>query len=179
MRDIRKDRLISYEEALKLKKEGKKVSRYSWNGKGMFVVMQKGYPDGIPCNKQTAEAWGMNEGDLFKCEPYFQIKTASGSHAMWVPSVGDILATDWFEVTDTILEIMKLESGETLEEIKKEKGGIAYGGEVYPDEQNDAYSDLEDVIDNTASLDEHIEEFFETKDEYQKFVYSLDSDVVK
>lgn len=37
----------------------------------------------------------MNEGDLFKCEPYLQIKTADGSHAMWVPSIGDILAEDW------------------------------------------------------------------------------------
>lgn len=24
-----------------------------------------------------------------------QIKTADGSHAMWVPSIGDILAEDW------------------------------------------------------------------------------------
>lgn len=44
---------------------------------------------------ETAKAWGMNEGDLFKCEPYLQIKTADGSHAMWVPSIGDILAEDW------------------------------------------------------------------------------------
>ena len=59
------------------------------------LVYQKGYPDGIPCNLQTAKAWGMNEGDLFKCDPYLQIKTADGSHAMWVPSIGDILAEDW------------------------------------------------------------------------------------
>lgn len=66
-----------------------------WNGKGIFVVYQKGYPDGIPCNLQTAKAWGMNEGDLFKCEPYLQIKTTDGSHAMWVPSIRDVLAEDW------------------------------------------------------------------------------------
>ena len=45
--------------------------------------------------KRQAKAWGMNEGDLFKCDPYLQIKTADGSHAMWVPSIGDILAEDW------------------------------------------------------------------------------------
>lgn len=61
----------------------------------MFVVMQKAYPDGILCNKQTADAWGLKEGDLFKCNPYFQIKNADGSHSMWVPSVGDLLANDW------------------------------------------------------------------------------------
>ena len=38
---------------------------------------------------------GLNEGDLFKCEPYLQIKMTNGSHAMWVPSINDILAEDW------------------------------------------------------------------------------------
>lgn len=47
--------------ALELCKKGVKVAREGWNGKGLFVVYQKGYPQGIPCNKQTAEAWGMNE----------------------------------------------------------------------------------------------------------------------
>lgn len=42
--------------ALELLKKGAKVAREGWNGKGMFVVYQKGYPDGIPCNAQTAAA---------------------------------------------------------------------------------------------------------------------------
>ena len=84
--------------ALELLKKGNKVARKGWNGKGMFVVYQKGYPDGIPCNKQTAEAWGMNEGDLFKCNPYLQIKNVDGSHSMWVPSIGDVLSEDWIVV---------------------------------------------------------------------------------
>lgn len=81
--------------ALELARKGVKVARESWNGKGMFIVYQKGYPQGIPCNKQTAEAWGMNEGDLFVCNPYLQIRQADGSHSMWVPSMDDILADDW------------------------------------------------------------------------------------
>ncbi|WP_433956982.1 DUF2829 domain-containing protein [Cytobacillus horneckiae] len=81
--------------ALENLKAGKKVCRKGWNGKGMFAVLQKGYPAGIPCNKQTAEAWGMKEGELFKVRPYFQLKTAQGDHAMWVPSGSDILANDW------------------------------------------------------------------------------------
>ena len=87
--------MMNFGQALEALKEGKKLCRAGWNGKGMFVVYQKGYPQGIACNKQTAEAWGMNEGDLFKCEPYLQIRTAQGSHAMWVPSIGDVLAEDW------------------------------------------------------------------------------------
>lgn len=81
--------------AIALAKNGHKIARDGWNGRGMFVVYQKGYPKGIPCNKQTAEAWGMNEGELFVCNPYLQIKQVNGSHSMWVPSVGDVLAEDW------------------------------------------------------------------------------------
>jgi hypothetical protein len=81
--------------ALDLCKKGCKIAREGWNGKRMFVVYQKGYPQGIPCNKQTAEAWGLKEGDLFVCNPYLQIKCEDGSHSMWVPSINDVLADDW------------------------------------------------------------------------------------
>lgn len=86
---------LTFGIAVELMKKGTKVARSGWNGKGMFIVYQKGYPNGIPCNKQTADAWGLNEGDLFKCNPYLQIKCADGSHSMWVPSINDVLAEDW------------------------------------------------------------------------------------
>lgn len=89
---------VRFGEAIRLMKQGHKMTRKGWNGKGMFVVYQKGYPEGIPCNKQTAEAYGMNEGDLFKCNPYFQIRNVDGSHSMWVPSINDCLAEDWVTV---------------------------------------------------------------------------------
>ena len=84
--------------AIEALKKGLKVARKGWNGKGMFVVYQKAYPQGIPCNKQTAEAWGIKEGDLFVCNPYLQIKNVNGSHSMWVPSIGDVLSEDWYIV---------------------------------------------------------------------------------
>lgn len=89
---------MRFGEALRKLKSGKKVARKGWNGKGMFVVYQKGYPDGIPCNQNTADAWGLKVGDPFKCEPYLQIKMTNGSHAMWVPSINDVLSEDWGEV---------------------------------------------------------------------------------
>lgn len=90
--------MFDFGEALHNLKAGKRVSRHGWNGKGMSVVYQKGYPNGIPCNKQTAEAWGMNMGDLFRCDPYLQISTPDGSHSMWAPSIRDCLAEDWYIV---------------------------------------------------------------------------------
>ncbi len=86
---------LNFGEAIEAVKAGKKIAREGWNGKGMFVVYQKGYPEGISCNAQTAAAWGLNEGDLFRCEPYLQIKMVKGSHSMWVPSVNDVLSEDW------------------------------------------------------------------------------------
>ena len=86
---------FTFGEAVRRLKAGQKVTRKGRNGKGMFVVYQKGYPQGIPCNKQTAEAWGLNEGDLFVCNPYLQIRCVDGSHSMWVPSINDCLAEDW------------------------------------------------------------------------------------
>lgn len=88
---------LTFGQALEIMKAGpgSRLSRPSWNGRGMFVVLQKAYPEGIPCNENTAEAWGMEVGDLFKVNPYLQIKNADGSHAMWVPSIGDLMAEDW------------------------------------------------------------------------------------
>lgn len=87
---------LNFSEALDLLKQGVHIARKGWNGKGMFVVYQPAYPQGIPCNAQTAKVWGLKEGDLFKCEPYLQIRMTNGSHAMWVPSINDILAEDWY-----------------------------------------------------------------------------------
>lgn len=89
---------MSWGEAFDKCRNGYAISRKGWNGKNLQVVFQKGYPDGVPCNAQTAEAWGLREGDLFKCDPYLQINTTDGSHAMWVPSIRDLMANDWFVV---------------------------------------------------------------------------------
>lgn len=76
-----------------LKRREKPLRRVSWP-KDKFVVCQKGYPDGIHCNKQTAEAWRIKEGDLFKCAPYMQIQE-NGTHYMWTPNTEDLFAEDW------------------------------------------------------------------------------------
>lgn len=86
---------LTFGEALEAVKQGKRIARAGWNGKGMFVVYQKGYPEGIACNKNTAEAWDLNEGDLFVVQPYLQIQNVDKSHSMWVPSINDCLAEDW------------------------------------------------------------------------------------
>lgn len=83
-------------EAIRYIKAGKRVMRKSW--KDTCIAYQKGYPDGISCNKQTAEAWGIEEGSKFICNPYLQLQRKDGDsyiHDMYNPSNEDILAEDW------------------------------------------------------------------------------------
>ena len=87
--------VMDFGQALDHMKGGRRMTRIAWNDRAIGVVYQKGYPEGIPCNANTASAWGMDIGDLFKCEPYLQISTADGSHRMWAPCADDCLATDW------------------------------------------------------------------------------------
>jgi hypothetical protein len=74
---------------------GKKISRMGWNGQGMFVVYQQGYPDGIAINANTAQATGIPEGTVMRFRPYLMFKTAEGDFVPWVASQTDLLASDW------------------------------------------------------------------------------------
>lgn len=84
--------------AIEAAKKGKKISRRGWNGKGMYVIYRTGYPEGIPCNKNTADAVGIPEGTLFKVRPYLQMKCVDDTFQMWLASQSDILADDWYIV---------------------------------------------------------------------------------
>jgi len=77
-----------------------RVARSGWNGKGMWVVLQAGYPDGIPINGNTALATGIPEGTVCKFRPYLMMRTADGSFVPWVASQTDLLADDWYVVED-------------------------------------------------------------------------------
>lgn len=61
-------------------KEGKKVARIGWNGKGMYLMLQ--VPD---------------ENSKMK-QPYIYIVPSEADVIPWVASQRDILAEDWYEV---------------------------------------------------------------------------------
>lgn len=82
--------------ALDTLKAGGKVSRPVW-GKGTYVVLQKGYPDGIPINRNTAEATGEPEGTVMVFRPYLMVKLADGTFVPFVPTLDHLLADDWQE----------------------------------------------------------------------------------
>lgn len=84
--------------ALTQLREGKKVQREGWNGKGMWLVLQEGYPNGVPINANTSRATGMPEGTVCRFLPYIMMKTADDSFVPWLASQTDVLAHDWWVV---------------------------------------------------------------------------------
>lgn len=84
--------------ALEALKDGKKVARSGWNGKGMYITMKPGYPDGIACNEATAKAHSIPVGSKITYCPYLEMKTADNKLVPWLASQTDILAEDWLIV---------------------------------------------------------------------------------
>lgn len=86
---------MDFGKALHAAKAGHKILRRGWNGTDMCIVYQKGYPNGIPINKNTAEATGLPEGTECQFLPYLMLKTKGNQFVPWAPNMIDILADDW------------------------------------------------------------------------------------
>jgi len=68
---------MDFSAALGCLKYGETVTRTGWNGKGQYVYVNKG-------------------DDLINgTRPHFILHTAQGDRVPWVPSVSDLLASDW------------------------------------------------------------------------------------
>lgn len=89
---------LTFDVAFRALRTAAKVKRTSW-GDDTYVVLQKGYPDGIKINKNTAEATGVPEGTVCKFSPYLMRKAPDDSFAPWLPSQLDLFAQDWIIVT--------------------------------------------------------------------------------
>lgn len=72
---------------------GGKVRRAGWNG--TYLVFQRGYPEGIPINANTAQATGIAPGTVCIFLPYIMMRTTTGEFVPWLCSQTDLLANDW------------------------------------------------------------------------------------
>lgn len=81
--------------ALRQLKQGYKLCRRGWNGQGLFIFFQKGYPEGVPANINTATALGIEVGTVVVIKPYLAIKNVQNEYVPWTPNQSDILAEDW------------------------------------------------------------------------------------
>lgn len=78
--------------AIEALKQGKKVARAGWNGKGMFVYL---VPENeYPARTEAAKSF-FGEDSLVPYNAYMAIKNVNDTVSTWVPSVNDCLAEDW------------------------------------------------------------------------------------
>lgn len=94
------DGAMDFGEALDILKEGGIVTRKGWNGKGMFLYyVPKG--DYLPVTE--AATWAF-KGEPVPYGAYIAMKTASGNVVPWLASQTDMLAEDWEDLTDSMIE---------------------------------------------------------------------------
>lgn len=89
---------MKFGDALEAAKDGKKIARLGWNGKGMWVVLMPAlFLEAGMVNGRTRKFIG--EDTPLDSQPYFAMWTAHDKwQPGWLASVADILAEDWFIV---------------------------------------------------------------------------------
>lgn len=86
----------NFEWALGLLKQGKRVCREGWNGKGMFLFLVPGSTFQV----NRAPLLGIYpEGTTVVYQPHIDIRTAQNTVVPWLASQSDLLAEDWEEVS--------------------------------------------------------------------------------
>jgi hypothetical protein len=81
---------IDFGEALRLLRQGDRVARKGWNGKGMWLML-------VPAD-QWSTSVGPNPhsvGDGAHRLPWIAMKTADDGLVPWLASQTDMLAEDW------------------------------------------------------------------------------------
>lgn len=106
-----------FSDALMWLKEGKRVARKGWNGNGQFCWM-------VPAGQYPARMEAIKghfPGDMVPYGAYFALKNAQDVVVPWVPSVGDLLATDWqvYDALVTDIPPHQLRVMEELEQVSK------------------------------------------------------------
>ena len=81
---------LNFGNVLNLLKDGFKLEREGWNGRGMFIYY-------VPSSKfQSLTDVAKKEfGDEVQYNEYIAIKNVNGTVSTWVPSINDCFATDW------------------------------------------------------------------------------------
>jgi hypothetical protein len=114
---------MNFGKALDMMKEGVKVARKGWNGKGQFVYY---VPEGrYAAITDAAKSIAAEDGKV-TYRPYLALKTVQGDVATWAPSISDLLAEDW-EVVGSKCD-GKYEVKSTTVRIDKEHGTVTIVG---------------------------------------------------
>jgi hypothetical protein len=91
---------MTFGQAIEAMKQGKRVARKGWNGKGMWLCVPlcdgpKEIPASAIWGKPNAE-YAENNGGVATVMPYVTMKAADGNIVMgWLASQTDMLSEDW------------------------------------------------------------------------------------
>ncbi len=88
---------MDFSQALIEVKNGAKIARKGWNGKGMFIyhVPENSYPPTTKIGSEIALS-DLNSGTgKVRYEAYLAMKTVKGTVIPWLISQSDALAEDW------------------------------------------------------------------------------------
>lgn len=96
---------MNFGEALNALKLGAKISRYGWNGKGMFLYYVPA--NSYPAQTEVAKEYWVDRQPSQNCSnkimvpygAYIAMKTAQENVVPWLASQTDVLAEDW-EIVD-------------------------------------------------------------------------------
>ena len=86
---------MDFGDAIRAMKDGKRVAREGWNGKGMFLFLVNGST--FTVNRDPLMSI-MGEGTQVQYHAHIDMKTAQGYVVPWLASQSDMLSDDWCEV---------------------------------------------------------------------------------
>ena len=93
---------MNFGKALEALKEGKKVTRKGWNGKGMYLYLVRGTTVGKENLRNEAsqilqnDEMAMHGTSVAKFLPHIDMRTSNGDICIgWLASQTDMLAEDW------------------------------------------------------------------------------------
>ena len=88
---------MNFGQALEALKQGKKVQRAGWNGKGMFLALQEGTViDKKDARGGVAKKIAESGVDKIIIHPHIDMKIADGSMSCgWRPTNPDMFCDDW------------------------------------------------------------------------------------
>lgn len=91
---------LDFSQALYWLKQGKKIQREGWNGKGQFLAKAGGYSvdlDKVRADTHFTKEFLESEGaSAFIIAPHIDLWNAQKVYVPgWVPSQGDLFAEDW------------------------------------------------------------------------------------
>lgn len=86
---------LSFSTALALLKDGKRLQRAGWNGKGMWLILVPGSKSLTVDENRPLALAGIPVGTTFNYLPHIDMWTAQGDLVPWLASQTDLLADDW------------------------------------------------------------------------------------